>query len=126
MDLPVGRFVMMAGIGIVGFGKHQFYKHVVNTEFMDEVESVGEETTNTIETIGRIGYGGRSVLMTGVGFFFFVAGMQHDSDEVRGLSGLLGEPAGNRWGQVALWVIAIGNFAYGVFTLIEAKCRRAY
>ena len=64
--------------------------------------------------------------MTGVGFFFFVAGVQHDSDEVEGLSGLVGELAGNRWGQVALWVIAIGTFADGVFTLIEAKCRRAY
>jgi len=64
--------------------------------------------------------------MTGVGFFFFVAGVQHDSDEVEGLSGLLGELAGNPWGQVALWVIAVGAFAYGMYTLIEAKYRRAY
>jgi len=27
---------------------------------------------------------------------------------------------------VALWVIANGNFAHGVFTLIEATCRRRY
>jgi hypothetical protein len=58
--------------------------------------------------------------------FFFVAGVQHDSDEVKGLSSLLGEFAGNSWGQVALWVIAIGTFAYGVFPLIDAKYRRAY
>ena len=117
---------MIAGIGIVGFGGYQFYKHVVNTEFMDKIESADEKTTNTIETIGRIGYGGRSALMIGIGVFFFVAGVQHDSDEVKGLSGLLGELAGDPWGQVALWVIAIGTFAYGVYTLIEAKFRRAY
>jgi hypothetical protein len=127
MDLPAGRWlVMIAGIGIVGFGGYQFYKYVVETEFMDKIESADEKTTNTIETIGRIGYAGRSALMVGVGIFFFVAGVQHNSDEVKGLSGLLGELAGNPWGQVALWVIAIGTFAYGVFTLIEAKYRRAY
>jgi hypothetical protein len=127
MDLPAGRWlVMIAGIGIVGFGGYQFYKHVVNTEFMDKIESADEKTTNTIETIGRVGYGGRSALMIGIGVFFFVAGVQHDSDEVKGLSGLLGELAGDPWGQVALWVIAIGTFAYGVYTLIEAKYRRAY
>ncbi len=127
MDLPAGRWlVMIVGIGIVGFGGYQFYKHVVGTEFMDKIESADERTTNTIETVGRIGYGGRSALMIGIGLFFFVAGVQHNSDEVKGLSGLLGELAGNPWGQVALWVIAIGTFAFGVYTLIEAKYRRAY
>ena len=127
MDLPAGRWlVMIAGIGIVGFGGYEFYKHVVNTEFMGKIESADEKSTNTIETIGRIGYGGRSALMIGIGIFFFVAGLQHHSDEVKGLSGLLGELAGNPWGQVALWVIAIGTFAYGAYTLIEAKYRRAH
>lgn len=117
---------MIAGNGIVGFGGYQSYKHAVNIEFMDKIESAAEKTTNTIETIGRVGYGGRSVLMIGIGFFFFVAGVQHNSDEVKGLSGPLGELAGNPWGQVALWAIAIGTFAYGKYTLIEAKYRRAY
>jgi len=117
---------MIAGIGIVGFGGYQFYKHVVDTEFMDKIEPADDKTTNTIETIGRIGYAGRSALMIGIGIFFFVAGVQHNANEVKGLSGLLGELAGNPWGQVVLWVIAIGTFAYGVFALIEAKYRRAY
>ena len=127
MDLPAGRWlVMTVGIGIVAFGGYQFYKHVVATEFMDKIEATDEKTSKTIETVGRVGYAGRSAFMIGVGIFFFVAGVRHNSNEVRGLSGLLGALAGSLWGQAVLWVIAIGTFAYGVFALIEAKYRRAY
>lgn len=127
MDWPAGRYlVMLIGVGIVGYGAYQFYKHVIDTEFMERIEATDQKTTRAIEAIGRIGFGGRSVLMIGVGVFFFVAGVQHDSDEVKGLSGLLAELAGNPLGQVALWVIAVGTFAYGVFVLAEAKYRRAY
>ena len=60
-----------------------------------------------------------------MGVFFFLAGLNHDSDEATGLSGLLQELSGKGWGQVVLWLIAVGLFVYGLFTLAEAKFRRA-
>lgn len=127
MDWPGGRWiVMVAGLAVVGYAGYQFYKHVINTGFMDRIRSLDEKKTNTIEAVGRTGFSGRALLLAGVGVFLFVAGVQHDSDEVKGLSGVLSDLAGNTWGQVALWVIAVGTFAYGLFTITEAKYRRAY
>ena len=40
-------------------------------------------------------------------------------------SGLLTELSGNGWGQLALWLIAFGLLAYGLFALAEARYRRA-
>lgn len=40
--------------------------------------------------------------MIGVGVFFFFAGVNHNSDDVKGLSGILNELAGSGWGQLVL------------------------
>ena len=72
-----------------------------------------------------MGYAGSGAVTIGVGVFLFLAGMQYDPDNVKGLSGLLAELAGNGWGQLALWLIALGLLAYGLFALAEARYRRA-
>ncbi|WP_331226421.1 DUF1206 domain-containing protein [Mycobacterium asiaticum] len=41
------------------------------------------------------------------------------------MSGLLAELAGQGWGQVVLWLIAVGLFAYGLFSFAEARYRPA-
>lgn len=64
--------------------------------------------------------------MMATGLFLVIAGINHDSDAAQGLSGILEDLAGNPWGKVAIWIIAFGTFAYGVFALAEAKFRRSY
>ena len=124
LDWPAGKYlVMLIGLAVIGYGGYQIYQHVINTEFMDRIS---DSAPPTIETIGRLGYAGRSVLMMSVGLFLFIAGLDHDADAAQGLSGILDDFSGNTWGQVALWIIAFGTFSYGVFTLAEAKFRRAY
>ena len=128
LDLPAGKYlVMLAGLGVIGYGGYQLYKHVVTTEFMKRIDSsLDASKTKTVETIGRLGFGGRSVLMMATGLFLVIAGANHNPDQAQGLSGVLNDLAGNTWGKFALWVIAFGTFAYGVFALAEAKYRRAY
>lgn len=126
MDLPAGRWlVMLAGLGVIGYGCYQIYKQVVNTEFMDRIRSLEHDKEHTVETLGRVGFAGRSGVMIGVGIFLFVAGVNQSSDEVKGLSEILSDLAGQGWGQFVLWILAIGLVAYGLFAFVEARYRRA-
>jgi hypothetical protein len=126
MDLPAGRWlVLLVGLAAIAYGAKQIYDHTVQAEFMQRIRSLDEKTSATVEMIGRAGFAGRALLMIGVGVFFAYAGIDHDPSEATGLSGLLQELSDATWGRVVLWVIAVGTFAYGVFSLVEAKYRRA-
>ena len=126
MGLPGGRWiVMIAGLAAIAFGGYQIYKHAINTEFMERISSPDRKARKTIETLGRIGYAGRSGVTIGVGIFLFIAGLTYDPKNVRGLSGILAELAGQGWGQFVLWLLALGVMAYGLFSFAEARYRRA-
>ena len=126
MGLPGGRWiVMIAGLVAIGFGGYQIYKHAINTGFMERISAPDQNARKTIETLGRIGYAGRSGVTIGVGIFLFIAGLTYDPNNVRGLSGILAELAGKGWGQVVLWLLAFGVMAYGLFSFAEARYRRA-
>ncbi|WP_420450667.1 DUF1206 domain-containing protein [Ilumatobacter sp.] len=127
MEWPGGRWIVMVlGLAAIGYGAYQIYEYTVNAEFMERLATTDDTTRTTIRTAGRVGYAGRALLVIGLGVFFLVAGIQHDPDEVKGLSGLLSDLSGNTLGQIVLWIIAIGTVAYGAFALAEAKFRRAY
>ena len=83
------------------------------------------EVATAVERAGRGGYTARAIVFAIVGTFLLVAAMQHDPQEAVGLSGALGTLAGETWGQIVLWVVAIGLFLYGCFCFAEAKYRRA-
>lgn len=124
MGLPGGRWIVMAvGIAAIGFGCYQILRNAVRCEFMERL-SVGGDTRRVIETCGRVGYAGSGGVTIGVGVFLFLAGLRYDPDNVRGLSGLLAQLAGSGWGQLALWLLAFGVLAYGLFALAEARYRR--
>ena len=128
LDWPGGRFlVMIVGLGVIGYGGYQIYQQVIRTDFMDRIDpSLDEAKTKAIETVGRIGFAGRAVLMAATGLFLFIAGLDHEPGEAQGLSGILNDLSNDPLGKVALWVIAFGTFAYGVFALVESRHRRAY
>jgi Domain of Unknown Function (DUF1206) len=126
MGLPGGRWiVMLVGLAAIGVGGYQIYKHTFNCGFMERFGSLEQGKRHTVETLGRAGYVGSGVVTIGVGFFLFIAGLTFDPNNVKGLSGLLAELAGQGWGQVLLWLIALGLFAYGLFAFAEARYRRA-
>lgn len=126
MGLPGGQWiVMLVGLAAIGFGGYQIYQHVFNCEFMERFGSLEQSKERTVKTLGRAGYTGEGLVIIGVGFFLFVAGATYNPDNVKGLSELLAELAGKGWGQVVLWLIAVGLLAYGLFAFAEARYRRA-
>ena len=125
MGFPGGRWiVMVVGLAAVGLGCYQIFRNTVKCEFMERLHVSGDKE-RVVAAFGRLGYAGSGAVTIGVGVFLFLAGMQYDPDNVKGPSGLLAELAGNGWGQLALWLIALGLLAYGLFALAEARYRRA-
>ncbi|GFG93599.1 DUF1206 domain-containing protein [Mycobacterium bourgelatii] len=124
MGLPGGQWiVMLAGLAAIAFGGYEIYKHTVNRDFMKRLGQLDYDKRRPVEALGRAGYAGSGLVTIGVGFFLVVAGLTFDPDEAKGLSGLLAELAGQSWGQLVLWLIAIGLFAYGLFSFAEARYR---
>lgn len=125
MGFPGGRWiVMIVGLAAVALGCYQIFRNTVKCEFMERLEVSGDKE-RVVAAFGLLGYAGSGTVTIGVGIFLFLAGVRYDPDNVKGLSGLLAELAGNGWGQLVLWLIAFGLVAYGLFALAEARYRRA-
>jgi len=128
MDWPGGPWlVALLGVAIGAFAIHQFMKHGMHKQFMTRLDrsDMRSEVATGVERAGRAGYIARAIVFLISGIFLIVAAVQHDPQEAVGLSGALGLLAQETWGQIVLWVVAVGLFLYGCFCFAEAKFRRA-
>ena len=123
LDWPGGRWIVIAiGLGIIAYAVHTVKAHVVERKFL---ERMSVNRSSWIAGFGRFGYAARSVVYVLVGWFLVQAGITYEPDRAKGLSGALQELSGEGWGQLLLWGVALGLLAYGLFSVAEAKYRRA-
>ena len=110
-----------------GFGLYELYRRVLNADFLERLDlaSLDAAAQEGVEVAGRVGYAAKGLTTAIAGAFLIVAGVQHDPDEAKGLSGVLKELADAQWGVVLLWAIAAGLILFALFSLVEAKLRRA-
>jgi hypothetical protein len=128
MSWPGGPWIVgIAGAAIIAFAIYQFYKHAWHTTFMQRLDrgAMHGDVSRAVERAGQVGYAARAIVAVVAGAFLVVAAVQHDPREAVGLSGALGALSGETWGQVVLWIVAIGLVLYGAFAFAEAKYRRA-
>jgi hypothetical protein len=122
-DWPAGRWLVgIAGAGIIGYAIFSFSKQVVKREFTERLDASDD---SWVVRLGLIGYTAQALVYAVIGYFFIQAAIAFKSSTAKGPSGALIELAETTWGQVLLWVIAIGLFAYGIFCIAEAKYRKA-
>jgi hypothetical protein len=126
MSQPLGRWlVVVAGVGIVGAGLHQFY-NAYKADFREKLEtdemSLREKRWTT--HAGRLGYAARGVVFGVIGVFLIQAALQADPDEAKGLGGALETLARQPFGPYLLGAVALGLVAYGVFMFVVARYRR--
>ena len=128
MSWPGGPWlVALLGAAAVGLGLYQLREHAWQGRFMKRLAAsrMHGHVHDAVERAGRIGYAARAIVFVIVGVFFGVAAVRQNPNEAVGLSGALQVLAGQSWGPIVLWVVAIGLFLYGCFCFAEAKYRRA-
>ncbi len=123
LQWPGGRWIV-AGVGVVvvAYAVYAFVRHAVEQRFLRRM-AIG--SNSWIATVGRVGYGARSLVYLLVGYFFVQAAISYQPNKAEGLSGALKELAGQSWGRGVLWGVSFGLLAYGVFTLAESRYRHA-
>jgi len=75
-------------------------------------------------TMGRIGYGARSLVFAIIGGFFAVAAYQSHASEAGGMADALGTLQAQPGGAWLLLATGIGLGLFGAYSLIEARFRR--
>ena len=122
-DLPLGRWIVVAvGIGIIGLAIYLVVHHTIEKSFVKRL-SVSEDSPAV--TLGRVGYGLRSVAYALAGFLLVQAGLAGEEQRAKGLSGTLETAAEAAWGTALLLAIGAGFVAYGIYCFAEAKLRRS-
>lgn len=106
---------------MIGYGLYVFKAEAVDEDFLGRM-SVGADSV--VAALGRYGYAARSVVFAVIGSFLLHAGLTYQPTDA-GLSAALREIAGYPCGRWLLWAVAVGLLAHGLFTVTEAKYRRA-
>ncbi len=128
MDAPFGRILVgLVGAAVVGLGLYRLYK-AYQQDHLDHVDlgkAPSWAPTGFLKGLGTAGAVGRGLVFALLGAFVVKAAIEHQPDESRGVDGALRELAGGGPGRILLAVTAVGVVCYGLWTLVEARCRQA-
>jgi hypothetical protein len=124
-EFPLGRWaVYAAGLGLIVYGlwngyrsfSGRFRKHMKTHEMNGELRPL-------VNVVGFLGHLARMVLFSMVGLFLVRAAHQYDAEEAIGFDGALAKLASQPGGPLWLAAAAAGLFAYGAFSLAQARYR---
>ncbi len=117
--------VAIAGVAMVGVGLYQGYRGIT-TDFLKDskTEEMAPGTRRWIAWIGRVGHLARMLVFCLVGIFLLDAAINADAAKAVGLDGALGKVDHASYGPFLLGIVAVGLFAFGVYSLSDARYRR--
>lgn len=128
LSWPGGQWIVAVfGLVLAGVAVQQIQKHGLHHRFMERVSRarMRPKVERVVQRSGQAGHTARGIVLGIVGCFLVVAAIQHDPQQAMGLSGALRFLAQQAWGQIVLWVVALGLVLYGVWCFGEARYRRA-
>ncbi len=123
---PFGPFlVILVGLIVLGVAFYLFY-NAYSARFQRhlKVSTLGIQVKKGVVIAGRWGYAAMGVVTGITGIFLIVAALQHNSSKAIGLDGALQELSHQPYGQLLLGIVALGLFAYGIYSFVEARYRR--
>jgi uncharacterized protein DUF1206 len=125
LEQPAGRWLVAAiGFAIVGVGLFNFFRGVTGGFRKDlKEEQMGREERRWYTAIGFVGHLARAVVFSLAGLFLLKAAYEYDPKEAIGLDGALAKVARAEYGTFLLVLVASGLFAYGLFSIVQARYR---
>jgi hypothetical protein len=125
-EWPLGRWLIAAvGAALIGYGLWNGYRSLTG-RFRKHLKNGKIERENVsplVNVAGVLGHAARMVLFGMVGVFLVRAAYQYDPKETIGLDEALGKLANQPGGPLWLGACAAGLFAYGVFSVLQARYR---
>ena len=117
--------LVLVGIIVIGLGgylcfrayKADFVKHLSLYKIQPQVRKMAVFS-------GRFGYAALGIVFMIIGIFLFIAAVQHNAYEAKGLDGALQVLSQQPSGTFLLSVVALGMLSYGVYSFVEARYRR--
>jgi hypothetical protein len=107
---------MVIGGGVLAWlGWHQRFDQRLRT---GEMKAWQRRWLPWLGTVGQTALG---VVLALIGFFLVRAALTFDPNKAVGVDGALHELASRPYGPVALTIVALGLFAYGLFSFVEAR-----
>jgi hypothetical protein len=125
-DLPLGRWLVLAfGLGLIGYGLVNGYRSITGTfrKHLKTGQMEREDVRPLVNVVGFAGHAARMVLFSMIGIFLVRAAWQYDPKEAIGIDEALAKLAHQPHGSLWLGAAAVGLFAYGVFSLLQARYR---
>lgn len=123
LEWPMGRWlVAAAGVVVIGVALYLVYDHGIRATF---ARRLAVDDDSAVVQVGRVGYGLRSIAWVLVGAVLVDAGLAGEEQRAEGMSGALERLAEATWGTAVLIGVAIGFLAFGLYSVAEARYRRA-
>lgn len=126
LKLPFGvALVVLVGLIVLGVALY-LYSKAYSANFQQRLDLAGLSASvrKFLIFLGRLGYAALGVVFTIIGIFMIVAAVQFNSQKAKGLDTALKELLHLPFGPLLLGIVALGLFAYGVYSLVEARYRR--
>jgi hypothetical protein len=123
---PAGQvFVAIAGLAVLGLGVGMFI-YGLKYKFRDKLRT-GEMRPTTrkgVLRLGQVGYTAKGVAFVIAGWLIFQAAISDNAARSRGLDGALRTLVDKPFGDILLWIIALGIAAFGVYCFFQARYRK--
>ena len=125
LKLPFGvALVVIVGLVVLAIAVY-LYAKAWNGKFQNRLSLTGRaaHVRKLLVFLGRFGYAALGVVFTIVGIFLIVAAIQFNPHQAKGLDTALKELLQLPFGPFLLGIVALGLFAYGAYSFVEARYR---
>jgi hypothetical protein len=126
LDWPAGRELVGAvGLLFIGIGIFQAYLGL-SKKFL-EYSKTGQMSRSVLRVftiIGEVGLVARGVAFALIGIFTLKAAMDYTPKDAVGIDGALAKLTQHTYGTTALYIVAAGLIAFGVYSIADARYRK--
>lgn len=123
LQQPFGPYLLGAlGVAVIAAGAAQSWRGLGGR--FRRTLSLQAHGLGRLGPLCAFGLVARGLLLAIVGLFFLIAAVQLDPSEAGGLGEALRWLRGQPYGQALFLGVAVGLFAFGCYSLVEAACKR--